>query len=87
MSRRKNYYYVITRLRNSCFITFLKNTEAATGGVETVIAGVLQKKGILKNFAYFNAKVRSNAQGTENKKLPLLRNVKFFIKVLAKLSH
>ena len=41
MSRRKNWY-VITKLRNSCLITFLKkNTEAAAGGAEAVTGGVL----------------------------------------------
>ena len=41
MSRRKNDFYVITRLRNSCLITFLKNAEAATGRKEAVTGGVL----------------------------------------------
>ena len=40
--RRKNYFYIITRLQNSCLITFLKkNKEAATGGAETVTKGIL----------------------------------------------
>ena len=36
------HWYVITRLQNSCLITFFKkNTEAATGGKEAVTRGVL----------------------------------------------
>ena len=49
MSRRKNYSYVITRLRNSCLIVlFKKNAEAATGGAEAVTGGVLQVRVVLK---------------------------------------
>ena len=40
VSRRKKLLYVTTRLRNSCLITFLKNTEAATGGAEAVTGDV-----------------------------------------------
>ena len=39
----------MTRLQNSCLITFLKkNKEAATGSAEAVIGGVLQKNVFLK---------------------------------------
>ena len=40
VSRRKNYFNIITRLQNSCLIT-LKKTEAATGSAETVSRGIL----------------------------------------------
>ena len=48
MSRRKTNQYVITRLRNSCLITFFENTDAAALGVEAVTRGVLLKKVFLK---------------------------------------
>ena len=45
MRREENIIsYVITRSRNSCLITFLKNTEAVTGGVEAVTGAVLKKR-------------------------------------------
>ena len=40
VSRRKKLLYVTTRLRNSCLITILKNTEAATGGPEAATGDV-----------------------------------------------
>ena len=46
MSRRKNYWYVITRLRSRGLIAHLKkkkNTEAATAGAEAVTGDVLLK--------------------------------------------
>ena len=48
--------YVITKLRNSCLITFLKNIEAATRSAEAVTGGVFVKKDVLKNFANFKGK-------------------------------
>ena len=52
---RKSYQYVMTRLRNSCLITFRKSTKAVTAGTEAVTEGIL-KKGVLKNFANLTVK-------------------------------
>ena len=44
VSRRKNYFYVITRLRNSCLVTFLKKIQKQPPKVQRQSPDVLYKK-------------------------------------------
>ena len=60
------------RLRNSCLITFLKSTEAATGGAEAVTGGVFKKKLFLKisQTSHENRCVTTGGRGGEGAGLP-----------------
>ena len=53
VSRRKNYQYVMTRLRNSCLITFFKKIQKQPREVKKQPPERFCKKGALKNFANF----------------------------------
>ena len=56
VSRRKKYWYVIVRLRNSCLITFYKKYRSSYRRCRSSHRSCSVKKGLLRNFANFTGK-------------------------------
>ena len=56
VSRRKNYYYAITRLQNSCLITFLKEYRSSHRKCRSIHRRCFVKIAVLTNFANFTGK-------------------------------
>ena len=56
VSRIKNYFYVITRLQNSCLITFFKKIQKQPLEVQKQSPKLFYKKDIFKNFINLTGK-------------------------------
>ena len=85
VSRRKNYFNIITRLQNSFLITFFKKIQKQPLEVQKQSPEVFYKKGFFKNFINLTGKHLCWSLFCSNIKLQAL-NLQVFLKRASNMS-